>query len=71
MSPAQNINLNNSDGNLILPHRDCKVLPLLFMSLSLVLVLTSSICAKYKGGVYVIFSWILLVVFLGMAELNN
>lgn len=46
-------------------------MPLLFMSLSLVLILTSSICAKHKGGVYVIFSWILLVNILGMAELNN
>lgn len=51
VSPVQNLILKNNDGNLILPHKDCRVMPLLVMSLSLVLILTSSICAKYKGGV--------------------
>lgn len=44
-------------------------MPLLFMPLSLVLILTSSICVKYNGGAYVIFSW--LVDILGMAGLSN
>lgn len=43
VSPVQNINLKHSDGNLILPHRDCKAMPLLLMSLSLVLILLLSV----------------------------
>lgn len=72
VSPEQNIHLKNSDGNLILAHRDCKLVPLVFMWLPLVLIfISSSMCPKYKGDIYAIFSWLLLVIFLGIDDLDN
>jgi len=50
VSPEQIIYVKNSDGNLMGTHRGCKVVLLMFMWLPLVLIfLSSSMCAKYKG----------------------
>lgn len=57
LSSEQNIYLKNSDGNL-LTYRGCKVASLVFMWLTLVLIFISSMCGKYEGDIYAIFSWL-------------